>query len=827
MPGLIGKTLGPYRIIEQIGLGGMATVYKAYQPAMDRYVALKVLSIHLSQDPTFVKRFAQEARVIARLEHAHILPVYDHGEEDDYLYLVMRFIEAGTLKERLASGPLSVPESRRIVAQVGSALEYAHRQGIIHRDLKPSNVLIDREGDCYLTDFGIAKMVEGTMGLTGSGIIGTPHYMAPEQGQSAQVDQRTDIYAMGVVIYEMVTGRVPFDAETPFAVVMKHMTEPLPLPRQLRPELPEAVERVILKAMAKSPADRYQSMRDLVAAFELAAQETVREIAQAGGATAVSPAGLAATKTLEVAEPPTLAAAPPTRMPAWLLAAAGLALVLLLVVAGIILSRIPGRVGVSGGQAEATLPAATDTPQAQPTALSAAQVTATATPRPTPSATPMPSPTSSATPVPTLTPLPTEVPTLISSPAPSGLCRIAYSEVTDANIKDIYITDCDGSNLRWLTDGRISSGHEPAWSPDGQRLVFDENPNLESETAYLYTINADGTNRTPIVAPDGPAEGHFPVWPPDGSRIAWQSGCAIMTIHPDGSDKVKVFESSPEFCVHRPMWSPDSQRFAFSTFPVAAHHDPSIPGPYEYHVYVVNADGTGLVRLHIFMLETGPRQGGPAVQVFWSPEGTQVTVEVRMDDQYTMRYYLMNSDGSGEMIEVDSIPESWHPWYWPQWGRPAPTPTPTSTSTETPTAIPTPTRAQIPTPTPAPTDTPTPGVSSVYMEDDGKGHRRCEPDTVTAGRIVVRRGIGRWPTPEEARAAVGDSWPPITANAQALVVTGLERSDVEWHATGSDDPNPGWGFHASVEIQLGPGVYSISSLWLQDLKDCTLTVTEP
>lgn len=272
MPDLIGKTLGPYRIISQIGLGGMATVYKAYQPSMDRYVALKVLSTHFAQDPGFIKRFQQEAKIIARLEHARILPVYDHGEEDGYLYLVMRYIEAGTLKDRLKQKPLPLEEARRVVAQVGSALDYAHQLGVIHRDIKPSNVLVDPQGDCYLTDFGIAKMIEGTLGLTGSGIIGTPHYMAPEQTKSLAVDHRADVYAMGVVIYEMVTGQLPYDAETPLAVAIKHMTEPLPLPRSIRPDLPEAVERVILKALAKDPADRYQSMRDLAAAFEQAVQ---------------------------------------------------------------------------------------------------------------------------------------------------------------------------------------------------------------------------------------------------------------------------------------------------------------------------------------------------------------------------------------------------------------------------------------------------------------------------------------------------------------------------------------------------------------------------
>jgi len=272
MPNLVGRTLGGYRIIEPIGLGGMATVFKAYQPSMDRYVALKVLATHLTQDSTFVKRFEQEAKVIAKLEHARILPVYDHGQEDGYLYLVMRFVEAGTLKDHLKRGALPLEEARRIVTQVGSALAYAHRLGVIHRDLKPSNVLIDPQGDCYLTDFGIAKMVEGTLGLTGSGVLGTPHYMAPEQGQSLKVDHRADIYAMGVVIYEMVTGQLPFDAETPFAVLMKHVTEPLPLPRSVEPGLPEEVERVILKALAKEPADRYQSMSDLVTAFDRAVQ---------------------------------------------------------------------------------------------------------------------------------------------------------------------------------------------------------------------------------------------------------------------------------------------------------------------------------------------------------------------------------------------------------------------------------------------------------------------------------------------------------------------------------------------------------------------------
>jgi hypothetical protein len=390
VPDLIGKTLGGYRIVEQVGLGGMATVYKAYQPSMDRYVALKVLSTHLTQDPVFAERFRQEARVVAKLEHLHILPVHDHGEEEGYLYLVMRFIEAGTLKDRLAQAPLALEEARRVVDQVGSALEYAHQLGVVHRDLKPSNVLVDPHGDCYLTDFGISKMVESTLGLTGSSVLGTPHYMAPEQSQSLEVDRRADVYAMGVVIYHMVTGQLPFDAETPLAVVMKHISEPLPLPRSVKPDLPEGVERVILKALAKAPDDRYQSMRDLVAAFDRAVSTAPTQ------AYAVPPTPTLLQEAED--EATTLVPGPPAvstgRPPLWILALAGLA-VAALVLAGVILSRRPGRVADGGGPLVLASPSLTATPTAQATP---ALVETSATPPPTP--TPVPAASVSAPPTP-------------------------------------------------------------------------------------------------------------------------------------------------------------------------------------------------------------------------------------------------------------------------------------------------------------------------------------------------------------------------------------------------------------------------------------------
>lgn len=272
MEDLTGKQFGPHRIIAPLGEGGMAAVYKAYQAGVDRYVALKILPRHLSEETQFIGRFKQEAKVLAGLQHPHILPVFDFGEEDGYTYIAMPLIEAGTLAERLQGKPLPLGEIERIITQIGDALDYAHSKGLIHRDIKPSNILLDERGNCLLTDFGIAKIYEATAKFTETGgIIGTPSYMSPEQGGGEPVDQRTDIYSLGVVLYEMVTGRIPFRAETPVAVVLKHIQAPLPPPRTVNPSLPEAIERVVFKALAKSPEERFATAGQMVEAFQSAA----------------------------------------------------------------------------------------------------------------------------------------------------------------------------------------------------------------------------------------------------------------------------------------------------------------------------------------------------------------------------------------------------------------------------------------------------------------------------------------------------------------------------------------------------------------------------
>jgi len=268
-----GQMLGPYRIIEQIGEGGMATVFKAYQASMDRNVAIKVLPSQLATSTEFTQRFQQEARIIAKLEHPHILPVFDFGESDGITYFAMRYLDAGTLSDKLKSeGPLSIRDIDRLFTQLAEALSYAHSFGIVHRDLKPSNALIDSQGNLFLTDFGIAKLLESASPrLTQTdAIMGTPAYISPEQAQATPVDQRSDIYSLGIILYEMVTGRVPYVAETPLAVILKHVSDPLPPPSSLKPDVSEAVENVVLKALAKNPNDRYPSVADFLNAWKKA-----------------------------------------------------------------------------------------------------------------------------------------------------------------------------------------------------------------------------------------------------------------------------------------------------------------------------------------------------------------------------------------------------------------------------------------------------------------------------------------------------------------------------------------------------------------------------
>lgn len=281
-----GENVGPYRIVEQLGSGGMATVFKAFQPALDRYVAIKVLHPALMKDDQFFERFKREARIVGKLEHPHIIPIYDFSDHNREPYLVMRFVEGSTLKPRMDGVHLLPHQILALMRPVCQAVDYAHQQGVLHRDLKPSNIMVSQEGSVFVTDFGLARMMQaGESTLSQDMLVGTPQYISPEQAQGlSDLDGRTDVYALGVILFEMLTGQVPFNADTPFATIHDHIYSPLPIPSQINPDIAPGAERLLLKTLAKEPEDRFATAGELLTALE----QTFREPVIAGrAATAV------------------------------------------------------------------------------------------------------------------------------------------------------------------------------------------------------------------------------------------------------------------------------------------------------------------------------------------------------------------------------------------------------------------------------------------------------------------------------------------------------------------------------------------------------------
>lgn len=405
MSDLMGHTLGQYRIVRRIGKGGMAEVYLAEQPSMHRQVAVKVLPQHFLQDETFLERFMREVQVIARLEHPRILPVYDFGEEGGQPYIVMRYISGGTLAERIAEGPLPLEEVVRLLWQIAEGLEYAHQRGVIHRDFKPSNVLLDEHGNIYLADFGIARVAETTAQLTGSGIVGTPAYIAPEMAESQPPTHQVDVYALGVTLFQMLTGELPYKADTPMGLLMAHVSKPIPDVRVLRPDLPPAVQYVIERAMAKNPSYRYRSAMEVADALEKALRIAPEEVEE--GRTQVEGTLYEATDPYATLDPnlsrpyiPTTPTAivPPKRSLLsnpllWI--GAGAAAVALIAVAGVLMGALALRSAGLAPTAEGTQPliliAETAVEVTSPSVLQPSPTAAesTATPTPLPTATPL------------------------------------------------------------------------------------------------------------------------------------------------------------------------------------------------------------------------------------------------------------------------------------------------------------------------------------------------------------------------------------------------------------------------------------------------------
>lgn len=278
LPDFVGKQLGQYEVIRKLGDGGMATVYLARQQSIGRTVAIKMLPPHFMHDPTFMQRFEAEVKIAAELQHPRVLPVYDYGQVEGRPFIVMAHMAGGTLADRIKQGSMPLDEIVRLVSQIAEGLDHAHAKGVVHRDFKPSNVLLDENGNAYLADFGISKITESTINLTGSGVVGTPAYMAPEMSSEGIVAPSVDIYALGVTLFQMLTSKYPYNGETPLRVMMAHVTSPVPDVRVERPDLPEAIALVLQQAMAKRPQERYQTAGELAAALREAARETGLEM---------------------------------------------------------------------------------------------------------------------------------------------------------------------------------------------------------------------------------------------------------------------------------------------------------------------------------------------------------------------------------------------------------------------------------------------------------------------------------------------------------------------------------------------------------------------
>jgi serine/threonine protein kinase len=275
MSNWIEQGIGAYQIAEEIGQGGMAVVYRAYQPQLDRWVAIKILQATETRGKQFLSRFRREARAIAALRHPNILTIYDYGEEHGIAYIVMEYVSGGTLKARLTGQPMEWPDVATLIIPVGRALAYAHSQNIVHRDVKPANILLARPDWPLLGDFGLVKLIGRQRGITKPGVsIGTPAYFSPEQAAGEDVDHRTDIYGLGIVLYELLTGRLPFEAESPIDMMLRRLRDVPTPPRRLNPRIPPQLEDIILKALVRDPAARYPTMEALV-----------NELAQVPGAT--------------------------------------------------------------------------------------------------------------------------------------------------------------------------------------------------------------------------------------------------------------------------------------------------------------------------------------------------------------------------------------------------------------------------------------------------------------------------------------------------------------------------------------------------------------
>ncbi len=485
------ENIDRYKILHELGRGGMATVYQAYDPRFEREVAIKVLPSEFLHDPQFRTRFEREAKAIASLEHPAIVPVYDFGDEQGQPFIVMRLMSGGTLSDRLRSGPLPLPTVIEIISRLAPALDAAHARGIIHRDLKPGNILFDRYDNAFLSDFGIARNPSAGATLTIEGVIGTPAYISPEQVQGNRaIDGRSDTYALGVLAYQMLTGQVPYPADTAGRMMMAHVLEPIPDVNNLRSGLPAGIPAVLQKVLAKDPDERYSKASEFAAELKTASMAEMPTQLARPDEVVNAPTRIHSRPAVGSAQSATAPGVNSRQR--WIIIGGGLLLVILVagIVGGALLTgMLKGRAGGNSAGAPAGISAGS------PTTLAALVVpsTATSTFTPEPTATPSPTETATLAPSPTLEP---PTPTLEPSPVPTETAVLppplpilgGADKIAFINGSDVWVMNVDGTGLQQLTNDRAAKTNLQ-FTPDGQAVNYISGKCIRSVELETGRIN--------------------------------------------------------------------------------------------------------------------------------------------------------------------------------------------------------------------------------------------------------------------------------------------------------------------------------------------------
>lgn len=583
----LGKTLGGYVIESLIGRGGMATVYLARQTSMNRTVALKILPRDQMKDEAYYKRFEREVSIVAQLEHRSIVPVYDHGEHEGQPYIALRYMSGGSLDAPLQEGAMPLNRVLMVYQQIAPALDYAHTKGVLHRDLKPSNVLLDDAGGAYITDFGIARVFgENTttqVTLTQHGVVGTPAYMSPEQAQGQSLDGRSDVYSLGVMLFELVTGRRPFNAETPYSIAVMQVTAEPPNPRQFNPALSFSLEQVILKALRKRPDDRFQTATELTEALRIAienptgfnphetqpnrrprsadtqpitpqpasvAYQTPSQMPR----TATPPTPISAMRAVRVTKPQK-----PKRESGggmWMSVTVGA------LIGCILLTAIGTGLVLIGGQFLA--PSPTNTPA--PSQETAAEAHVSETPAPGALQTEIASNGRNHDNLATLEALRRDGATLepVSNDSYSG--QVIYSAPiisAEGITQHLFLRAVTGDTPLQLTIGNMINT-SPVVSPDGSLIAFISDRDGDND---LYIMPIDGGDARRVL--ENTVNEFTPIWTPDGQRLIFASdiygdgALALVEATTDGLGTTWLLYEELGVRVFRPRLSPDGQFLTF------------------------------------------------------------------------------------------------------------------------------------------------------------------------------------------------------------------------------------------------------------------------